>query len=502
MLREEIKAHFKRLCVAANHTLTRSEYRKINNIPEYSSTKIEGLWGSWKSFVSDVSCTINFNRYTLRKTVKKNVDNIVISSVTDGGHIDFDCFKTLIEYCKEQKCKLYILWGKAINPNAHFSKEEFEVLEGFLTTDLSFERDINCKAFDLLISPTAKNPLQNLDKLSKGLDTIIVGSPKQYLDILPYDPNHAYKIAASTGTLSSPNYKSTISGILDDQNHTLGGLRLSWNKSKNRYDIRQLQYKNGCICDINLKRYKPDTIEDITEVPCVVLGDLHAPETDKIAINDTTKLLQWLTPTQVMVHDWMSYQSINHHDENKSLTKVLTQTEETKTLEIEMTAALSVINDMAKKCKASKFNIIHSNHDDFLLKWLNTGGFVHGEIANRVIGCELFAKLAKNQPLFEDRLEKNIHMLIPGEDVEVCGFQVGKHGDIGIAGARGNPNSYVKTYDKSITGHTHSPKIKESSVVVGTLSKLKLSYNQNSISNWAQANCILYENGSFQLIFI
>ena len=53
MLREEIKAHFKRLCVAANHTLTRSEYRKINNVPEYSSTKIEGLWGSWKSFVQE-----------------------------------------------------------------------------------------------------------------------------------------------------------------------------------------------------------------------------------------------------------------------------------------------------------------------------------------------------------------------------------------------------------------------------------------------------------------
>ena len=141
MLNEDIKEHFKKLCIAANHTLTRSEYRKLNEIPEYSSSKIEALWGTWKSFIQDVSSTINLNRYNIVKTVKKTINNIVISSVIDGSHIDYACLNALIAYCKEEKCQLYILWGRALNSNAHFSKEDYDLLQEYLVTDLFFEKD-------------------------------------------------------------------------------------------------------------------------------------------------------------------------------------------------------------------------------------------------------------------------------------------------------------------------------------------------------------------------
>lgn len=503
LLTDEIKEHFKRLCMAANHTLTRSEYRKINNIPEYTSSKIEALWGTWKNFIADVSFTINFNRYTIRKVVKKNVNDIVISSVIDGSDIDFECLETLIAYSKEEKCQLYILWNKAVKPNAHFSKNEYEILEPYLVTELNFEKDSKCKAVDLLISPSAKNPLQNLDKLSKGLNTIIVSSPKQYLEVLPYDPDSVYKLASSTGTISLPCYKSNVSGLLDEQNHTLGGLRLEWDNNQNRYNIRQLQFKDGYIGDLGIYYSKEGGVCKGGNVSCMVLGDLHAPETDDCALQATIELIKDLKPKDVMIHDWMSYQSINHHEESKVLTKILNTTEETQDLETELNCALKILNGLAKKCPNSTFNIVHSNHDEFLMKWLNEGEFVKGNPVNRVIGCELFANIANGLDVIpQEMLAKNVKMLPSCKSMIISGYEVGKHGDIGIAGMRGNTNAYVKTYDKSITGHTHSPKIKESGVVVGTLSKLKLSYNKNSISNWAQANCILYNNGTFQLIFV
>jgi len=503
LITDEIKEHFKRLCMAANHTLTRSEYRKINNIPEYTSSKIEALWGTWKSFIADVSFTINFNRYTIRKVVKKNINDIVISSVIDGSDIDFECLETLIAYSKEEKCQLYILWNKAVKPNAHFSKNEYEILEPYLVTELNFEKDNKCKAIDLLISPSAKNPLQNLDKLSKGLNTIIVSSPKQYLEVLPYDPDGIYKLATSTGTISLPCYKSNVSGLLDEQNHTLGGLRLEWDNDQNRYNIRQLQFKDGYIGDLGIYYSKEGGVCKGGNVSCMVLGDLHAPETDEYALEATIELIKDLKPKDVMIHDWMSYQSINHHEESKVLTKILNITEETQDLETELNCALKILNELAKKCPQSTFNVVHSNHDEFLMKWLNEGEFVKGNPVNRVIGCELFANIANGLDVIpQDMLAKNVKMLPSCKSMVISGYEVGKHGDIGIAGMRGNTNAYVKTYDKSITGHTHSPKIKESGVVVGTLSKLKLSYNKNSISNWAQANCILYNNGTFQLIFV
>ena len=503
MARNEIREHFKKLCVEANHTLTRSEYRKLNNIPEYSSSKIEALWGTWKSFVSDVSCTINFNRYGIKKVVTKDINNLVITSVVDGSDINFGCLNTLLTYCKEEKCKFYILWGKTTKPNSHFSKDEYDILEEYLVTDLTFQKDLKCKAVDLLIPITAKNPLMNLDKLSKGLNTIIVGSPKQYLDTLPHDNSDVYKIAVSTGTISEPDYKPCVAGLLDEQNHTFGGLRLEWNDRTKRYSIRQLQYKDGYIYDITGKCYsEKEVVAKGNTVDCMVLGDLHFPETDFDALDKTIEQINLLKPKEVMIHDWMSYQSINHHDESKMLTKLLNMTDETASLEKELESSLLSMNTLAKACPKSHFTIVYSNHDDFLMKWLNTGEFVKGDSVNRVIGCELFANIAKGKNVFDGKFVKNISMLPFGQSMKINGFEVGKHGDAGIAGARGNVNAYVKTYNKSITGHTHSPKIKESGVVVGTLSKLQLSYNKNSISNWAQANCVVYINGTFQLLFV
>ena len=503
MARNEIREHFKKLCMEANHTLTRSEYRKLNTISEYNSSKIETLWGTWKSFISDVSCTINFNRFNIKKTVDKNVTDLVITSVIDGSDINFNCLNTLLTYCKEEKCKFYILWGKTTKPNSHFSKEEYNILEEYLVTDLTFQKDLKCKAIDLLIPITSKNPLMNLDKLSKGLNTIIVGSPKQYLDTLPHDNYDDYKIAISTGTISEPDYKPCVSGLLDEQNHTFGGLRLEWNNEAKRYNVRQLQYKDEYIYDITGKCYseKEVTVKN-NVVDCIVLGDLHEPETDNIALKNTINMLLKLKPKEVMIHDWMSYQSINHHDESKVLTKLLNYTEDTANLETELAISIRMMNDIATACPKSHFNIVYSNHDEFLMKWLNTGEFVKGDPANRVIGCELFANIAKGKNVFHNKFVKNITMLKPGQSLKINGFEVGKHGDAGIAGAKGNINAYVKTYNKSITGHTHSPKIKESGVVVGTLSKLQLSYNKNSISNWAQANCVVYANGTFQLLFV
>ena len=102
MLTDEIKEHFKKLCINANHTLTRTEYRKVNTIKEYSSSKIEAQWGSWKAFINEVSNTINLNRYEISKKVNKSINDIVITSVIDGSKVDYNCLDTLLAYCKKE----------------------------------------------------------------------------------------------------------------------------------------------------------------------------------------------------------------------------------------------------------------------------------------------------------------------------------------------------------------------------------------------------------------
>ena len=95
---------------------------------------------------------------------------------------------------------------------------------------------------------------------------------------------------------------------------------------------------------------------------------------------------------------------------------------------------------------------------------------------------------------------KNVEFLPQGSSYEISGFEVGQHGNLGIGGARGSATTYSKTYTKSITAHTHSPQTFESSIIVGTNSKLRLAYN-DGISTWAHSNVIIHGNGTYQHIF-
>ena len=66
----------------------------------------------------------------------------------------------------------------------------------------------------------------------------------------------------------------------------------------------------------------------------------HFPETDFDALDRTIEQINILKPKEVMIHDWMSYQSINHHDESKMLSKILNMTDETASLEKELESSL------------------------------------------------------------------------------------------------------------------------------------------------------------------
>ena len=75
-----------------------------------------------------------------------------------------------------------------------FSKDVFLRIDSYLATKFEFEKDKNCLVQDFLIPHTQKNPLLNLDKFSTNISTIIVGSTKQYLRILPYKQYNQYRI--------------------------------------------------------------------------------------------------------------------------------------------------------------------------------------------------------------------------------------------------------------------------------------------------------------------
>ena len=54
---------------------------------------------------------------------------------------------------------------------------------------------------------------------------------------------------------------------------------------------------------------------------------------------------------------------------------------------------------------------------------------------------------------------------------------------------------------KLITGHSHTCERLDGLVTVGTMTKLRMNYN-NGLSSWNHANAVIYPNGKVQLIII
>ena len=494
--KSDILKYFKGLCEEKNKKLSRDEYRKIK--PLYSSSLIENIWGNWTNFTeeADFNITRHENKIIFDKTVRK----VVITYISDGADLNLDAYETLLNYCNNNDIQFGILWGKAIKKNATFSELTYKLISKYLATSFEFEINKNCMVKDYLIPHTQKNPLLNLDKLSTNLRTIVVGSNKQYLKVLPYKQYEEYRVACSTGTIGNPDYKDTVAGNLDNKYHTFGGILLEYDDQAERFTVRNLIYKDGEICDLN-KIYTKKSVKEVKNVPAMVLGDLHLPDEDDYAMRKTLEMLNKWQPNYVMIHDVASWNSISHHDEHNYLNKNLNRTGSAETLEREFSVVTMNISHYFSNFENIQFKLVRSNHDAFIEKWLNAGEFIKDK-QNAKMGCRLYEKYLENGNILDGSLPKNVSLLKRNSSFRINGFELAEHGDEGIAGSKGNPATFSRGFEKIVIGHTHSPEINQSTCVVGTLSALKLCYNQKGMTNWAHANGIIHKNGTFQLIFI
>jgi hypothetical protein len=93
----------------------------------------------------------------------------------------------------------------------------------------------------------------------------------------------------------------------------------------------------------------------------------------------------------------------------------------------------------------------------------------------------------------------SVRWLGSNEDYKRYGVQLSNHGHLGPNGSKGSAKSIEKCYEKSFIAHSHSPCIFRGVFQVGTLSKLRLAYNQGP-SSWVQGVGLLYSNGARTLL--
>jgi predicted phosphodiesterase len=490
----EIIKEYQELCFSHNKVLTRAEYRQLNTL--VSSTEIEKLWGTWTNFVKTAITSVEINRRAIQKVI--DADKVVVTSVQDGSDINLDVLETLEFYCKHNSAELVILWGKPVTKDDTFKSDVYNRIKKYLATDVVLSKDSSVVIHDYMISPFAKNPLVNLDKISTKFRMIVTGSTKQYMQVLPYKQEDLPRIAYTTGTISNVIYGDSVAKQLDADFNTFGAVLLT-KDDKNIYYPRNLIYKNDEIRDLK-KVYTAHSVKN-ADISTIILGDMHFPEEDTEEVSRIVDFIQNNSIKNVILHDIASWESINHHESYNFLDKVVNKTIDTACLEDEYNAVAKKLENFTKRLKAQNIYVVHSNHDDFITKWLNDGNFVKDSV-NAIFGARLFITYSEGKSIYNPfSTIANLKFLENNSKFELEGFQLGEHGDKGISGSRGNNKLFTKAFSKAVTGHTHSPAIFENSVVVGTNSKLRLRYNQTGFTNWAHANVILHENGTHQMLF-
>jgi hypothetical protein len=176
-------------------------------------------------------------------------------------------------------------------------------------------------------------------------------------------------------------------------------------------------------------------------------------------------------------------------------------------LKVELTQCYEELCSLAKSMKGKEVIVVASNHNEFLNRYLEEVRLRDDPLNAHTASRLMYQMMDGEDPVeaglkIIGKIPKNVLFLKREQDYKVLGWQLGSHGDRGMAGGRGSMVAREFAHGKSITGHSHVPEILRDTVVVGTSTYLNLPYTRGAPSAWMNSNAMLWDNGTVQLVNI
>jgi hypothetical protein len=419
----------------------------------------------------------------------------IITSASPGCKPSEAFLKAIKTYCKLNKAKHLIIPTQGLYKEDQLDNEVYQYGEV-----LQVDRVLNSNLIISLlpINPEQIDPITGLDRLTNNKSSAIYGSPKQRMKSVASPSNDYPRVLMTPGSCTRPYKKNSKRCIIAQQDHLIGGIVVEIEDNK-VYHFRQVQAsQDGSFIDLGIK-YSNNGKKSRAETAAIIPGDWHNGYTDPHARANVIEMCQQLKPKHLVLHDFFDGISVNHHIDQKFLTRALLKDQNNLVKELQLGSnELKYLSSLVEKVI-----IVKSNHDEFLDRWLDAGHYVQDK-ENHIIGLELALAKANGQDPLEYGLNKyanlnNIKFLKTDESFKIRDIECGQHGHLGPNGSRGSSISLERSYGKSVTGHSHSPEIQRGCFVMGTTSYLKLNYNKGP-SSWMQSACVVYSNGNRQLI--
>jgi hypothetical protein len=442
----------------------------------------------------------------------KNYKRFVITTAVTGCYADESLLKSIQHYCQKNDAAHLVLIASDPAHNRDFAKDHGSVARSIVESGAQLvvqDTALNTNLYLSTIKLSAKHidPITGLGRIGQRNGSFIYASPKQRLKPVAVSNEGLPHFMMTTGAItisdySTENYMSERTAYIADNDHIMGGLIVEI-VDEDRYHFRQFQSDaDGSFIDFGVQ-YNADGTTEVQAPVAFVLGDWHSGETDATAARAWIQIANDLKVENVVLHDAFDGLSINHHEMDNIILRAQRSEQGQLDLKSELAGLANDINMWTSI--VPKVTIVKSNHDEFLELYLRKGWYVQDPQNHRIALHLSLAMLDNLDPLrygVENLGLENkdrVTWLARDEDFRIARIQLGAHGDKGANGSRGSLRAMEGAYGNSVSGHSHSPEILRGAWQVGTSSKLKLSYNKGP-SSWLHTSCLVYGNGSRQLI--
>lgn len=444
------------------------------------------------------------------KKIQKEISRyqkFVVTTVVVGTPVHKQFYYNLKFYCKTNKAKLLILLSYPKNQDLDLEIDPILKNETIINSEYHLNENLGISDFKM--NSTQINPLTGFNRLGRRERSLIIASPKQFLQYVPIANDQMCHAIMTTGAMTMPVYSSFIqspkTAYISTLDHKLGAIVVEIENAK-EFHIRQLQAEIATGFFIDLARYYKTKIIESVRPEAIVLGDKHTGHTDPTVLRVTDRLIKDMSPKRVFFHDLFDGQSINPHSAQSNILRAGMSTNQLS-LEAELKLCTDEMNRMVKEHpKVNEWVVVRSNHDEFLDRYLESGEYIADPLNSFISHKLAIEKLQQNNPLETGmrmfNLKGNVKFLNIYSSYKIAGIEHGVHGHIGLNGQKSPTNSSLEIgYGPGVYGHSHSPGILRDVFRVGTSTVMRLGYNVGA-SSWFHTHCITYHNGSRQLINI
>jgi hypothetical protein len=446
-----------------------------------------------------------FNFSVLEDEVAKYKKFIITTAVT-GCEVHRGFYKAIKNYCKVNKALLLVIPVSDAAADAGWDLDKILKDEKLVFDNL----ELNSNIYISGIKMGAKqiDPTTGLGRMAQD-SSFIYGSPKQRLKVVANSNHKLPHVLMGTGAITKPNYltetySSKRTAVLAEFDHKIGAIVLELEDEK--YYFRQIQAEPNSGNFVDLARYYTSSGKiSRLEPEAFILGDWHSGETDPVAAKVWEEVISETNPKDLILHDLFNGSSISHWTQNKVIKKArmalsgdTNLTKELKTTSVDLLNLLDLIK--------GKIIITKSNHDDFLARYLEDGRFMKDH-ENFKIAIEIVKEMVDDKDpvkfgvemFLNEETKKRLKWLERDEDYRITKIECGTHGDKGPNGSKGTLENHERSYKACTIGHSHTPGILREAYQVGTTSRLDLDYAEGP-SSWMHTSCLVYPNGSRQLI--